>query len=132
VNPPAAVHVDDVGDGYTVTLAGTPRVGDTRLAFDVSLSGERVRTEPYLGAAGHLVAIRTGDLAYLHVHPHDDGQAETVVFTAELPTAGTYRLFLDFSHGGTVRTASFTIDVPPGDVAGSGGRGGDTTHDEGH
>ena len=25
--------------------------------------------EPYLGAKGHLVALREGDLAYLHIHP---------------------------------------------------------------
>lgn len=25
--------------------------------------------QPYLGAYGHLVALRQGDLAYLHVHP---------------------------------------------------------------
>ena len=26
-------------------------------------------SQPYLGAKGHLVALREGDLAYLHVHP---------------------------------------------------------------
>lgn len=25
--------------------------------------------KPYVGAFGHLVALRAGDLAYLHVHP---------------------------------------------------------------
>ena len=30
-----------------------------------------VTTEPYLGAGGHLVALREGDLAFLHVHPED-------------------------------------------------------------
>ena len=67
-------------------------------------------TEPYLGAAGHLVVIREGDLGYLHVHPLD-GEAGPVRFAAEFPTPGTYRLFFDFSSGGTVRTASFTVDV---------------------
>ena len=27
--------------------------------------------EPYLGAYGHLVAMRAGDLGYLHVHPEE-------------------------------------------------------------
>ncbi len=31
--------------------------------------------EPYLGAFGHLVALREGDLAYLHVHPEGDEPA---------------------------------------------------------
>ena len=64
---------DDVAtvDGYTVTMDGAPAVGDTELSFTVEFDGQVVRTEPYLGAAGHLVAIRSGDLAYLHVHPHE-------------------------------------------------------------
>ncbi len=31
--------------------------------------------------------------------------------TASVPSAGVYRLFLDFSHGGVVRTAAFTVEV---------------------
>jgi hypothetical protein len=27
------------------------------------------------------------------------------------PTAGTYRLYLDFKHGGAVHTAAFTVVV---------------------
>jgi hypothetical protein len=115
---PEPVSAFDI-DGYTVTMAGTPSVGDTDLSFTVELDGDVVTTDRYLGAAGHLVAIRAGDLAYLHVHPHrnvtsgsDPGANPDVAFTSEFPTAGTYRLFLDFSHDGTVHTAAFTVDVP--------------------
>ena len=65
--------------------------------------------QPYLGAFGHLVALRDGDLAYLHVHPVDSDEA-AIRFVAEYPSAGTYRLFLDFAHDGVVRTASFTVE----------------------
>ena len=60
------------------------------------------------------MAIRAGDLAYLHVHPTGepgDGRTEAgpeVRFAVHVPSAGDYRLFLDFSHGGEVRTASYT------------------------
>ena len=67
------------------------------------------RLEPYLGALGHLVAIRDGDLAYLHVHPLDEADGAggpQVRFAVEVPTAGTYGLFFDFSHGDDVRTAA--------------------------
>jgi hypothetical protein len=73
--------------------------------------------EPYLGAFGHLVAIRAGDLAYLHVHPlgePGDGHAQPgpeVAFGLSRPTAGDYRLFLDFQHHGTVHTAAWTFRV---------------------
>lgn len=112
--PPPSSHAD--ADGYDVTLAGDPRPGESELAFTVSRAGETVRTDPYLGAAGHLVAIRDGDLAYLHVHPLD-GDDDTVRFAAEFPSPGRYRLFLDFAHGGDVHTAAFTVDVPDTDSA---------------
>ena len=114
---------DAAVDAYTVTLAGAPVVGAEELSFTVQLDGEAVRTDPYLGAAGHLVAVRDGDLAYLDVHPYQDATGPVVTFTGEFPTAGRYRLFFDFSHNGTVRTAAFTVDVP------SAGHGGDTPMD---
>jgi hypothetical protein len=103
-------------DGYTVTLDGTLEPGRTsRLTLSVSRDGVPVTDlQPYLGAYGHLVALRDGDLAYLHVHPDGvpgDGTTKPgpqVTFQAEVPSAGTYRLFLDFQHAGTVRTAEFT------------------------
>ena len=107
---PAAADVATV-DEYTVRMKAAPTVGDNELSFTVERGGEIVTTEPYLGAAGHLIAIRAGDMAFLHVHPHT-GDSATVTFTGELPTAGTYRLFFDFSHDGVVRTAAFTVIVP--------------------
>ncbi len=110
-------------DGYTVTLTGTPQAGrSSRLTLTVSRDGQPVTDlQPYLGAYGHLVALRQGDLAYLHVHPEGapgDGRTPAgpaVTFSAEVPSAGTYRLYLDFRHGDAVHTAEFTVvagDVP--------------------
>jgi hypothetical protein len=104
-------------DGYTVTLEGDLIAGaDARLTLSVSKDGRPVTDlEPYLGAYGHLVALREGDLAYLHVHPDGspgDGATEPgpeVVFYAAVPSDGGYRLYLDFQHNGVVRTASFAV-----------------------
>ncbi|MGY1601542.1 hypothetical protein [Geodermatophilus sp. SYSU D00815] len=100
-------------DGYTVTLDGALAPGEeSRLAFAVSRDGRPVTDlQPYLGASGHLVVLRAGDLGYLHVHP-DEGADLSFATTA--PTAGTYRSFLDFRHGDVVRTAEFTLEVPRG------------------
>jgi hypothetical protein len=105
-------------DGYEVRLDGDLVPGQmSEVTLTVSKDGTPVTDlQPYLGAYGHLVALRGGDLAYLHVHPDGepgDGKTKpgpTVTFYAEVPTAGTYRLFLDFQHGGTVRTAEFTVE----------------------
>ncbi|WP_330261603.1 hypothetical protein [Streptomyces sp. NBC_00539] len=98
-------------DGYQVALAGTldpGKAGELRLT--VSKEGKPVTDlEPYLGAYGHLVALRDGDLAYLHVHPNAGGPGPDVSFTATAPSAGAYRLFLDFQHQGKVHTAAFTV-----------------------
>jgi hypothetical protein len=91
-------------DGYTVALDGDLDSGV--LGFTVSRDGKPVTDlEPYLGALGHLVVLREGDLAYLHVHPTSE---TALAFAAEVPSPGVYRLYLDFQHGGTVRTAEFT------------------------
>ncbi|RVW10650.1 hypothetical protein EGT67_05710 [Prescottella agglutinans] len=116
---PAASRTATV-DGYTVTLDGDLTTAGGPLTLRVTRDGVPVTDlDPYLGAYGHLVALRTGDLAYLHVHPEGEpGDGVTapgpdVTFHAQAPTAGTYRLFLDFQHEGTVRTAEFTVPVGP-------------------
>ncbi|GAB3937001.1 hypothetical protein GCM10029976_049410 [Kribbella albertanoniae] len=103
---------------YDVTLAGTPVAGkESELTFRVSSGGKPVTDlQPYLGAFGHLVSLRSGDLAYLHNHPTQDAKAgmkggPEIKFGTTFPTAGTYRLFLDFQHAGAVHTAEFTVQV---------------------
>ncbi|HSP27109.1 MAG TPA: hypothetical protein VLN74_01080 [Ilumatobacteraceae bacterium] len=101
-------------DGYEIELSGIPAVGESTLTFSVQGGGEAIVPDPYLGASGHLVALRAGDLAFLHVHPLGDAtrEAPDIRFAAAFPTPGTYRLFLDVSIGGAVRTAAFTVEVP--------------------
>jgi hypothetical protein len=102
-------------DGFEVKLDGRLVAGKTsKVTLTITKDGRPVTDlQPYLGAYGHLVALRGGDLAYLHVHPDGEPGAvpagPTVTFYAEVPTAGTYRLFLDFKHDDTVRTAEFTV-----------------------
>lgn len=104
-------------DGYEVVLDGDLVPGEGRLVtFTVRKDGEPVTDlQPYLAAYGHLVILRAGDLAYIHVHPDGEpGDGVTapgpdVTFHAAVPGPGTYRLFLNFEHGEVVRTAAFTL-----------------------
>lgn len=103
--------------GYEVTLAGDLEPGTASdLTLTVSRGGTPVTDlQPYLGSYGHLVALREGDLAYLHVHPEgapDDGSTPAgpeIAFVAEVPSSARYRLYLDFRHRGVVRTAEFAL-----------------------
>jgi hypothetical protein len=108
-------------DDYTVTLTGGLVPGQSSaLTLTIARDGSPVTDlQPYLGAYGHLVALRAGDLAYVHVHPDGapgDGvtaPGPDVTFWATAPSAGAYRLFLDFQHNGVVRTAEFTVQATP-------------------
>ena len=110
---PAAASRTSVG-GYTVTLTGDPRPGEaSELEFAVTRGDAAVEDlEPYLGARGHLVALREGDLGYLHVHPTGDDAGNRVRFATTVPSAGTYRLYLQFQRAGVVHTAEHTLVVP--------------------
>jgi hypothetical protein len=115
--PPGEQTLSASVDGYDVTLGGLLSAGpETTLALTVQRGGEPVTDlAPYLGAAGHLVALRAGDLGYLHVHPDDEsGSGPVIRFHTGFPSAGTYRLFLDFRHDGVVHTAAFTVAVEEG------------------
>jgi hypothetical protein len=96
-------------DGYEARLQA--RAGET--SFVVRRGGRIVGDlQPYLGARGHLVVLREGDLAYQHVHP-TAGSAAQIAFHTGAQQPGTYRLFLQFRHAGRVHTAAFTRVVAP-------------------
>ena len=109
-------------DGFDVAVEGDLAAGEaSELRMNITRDGEPVtELEPYLGAFGHLVALRDGDLAYLHVHPHGDAPeaGETsgpeIVFEATAPTEGRYLLFLDFQVDGQVHTAPLVVDAAAG------------------
>jgi hypothetical protein len=108
---PTTTATSDGGDRVTLaTDDGRPRIAageETTLRFAISRAGAPVEVEPYLGARGHLVALREGDLGFLHVHPDGDD----VAFTATFPTPGRYRLFLQYKARGRVHTVAFTVEV---------------------
>ncbi|WCB92742.1 hypothetical protein DSM104299_01441 [Baekduia alba] len=99
-------------DGYDVALSASPaRDGETTLTYTITRDGAPVAVEPYLGASGHLVALRAGDLAYLHVHPLADADRGQIAFAAHYPSGGRYRLFLQFKAAGRVHTAALTQEA---------------------
>lgn len=149
-------HLVEVGGNYVPAPATGPVTSTSVGGFDVSISGELVgggmgdvsirverdgapvtTLEPYLGAFGHLVALRDGDLAYLHIHPHGDEPSEgdtsgpTVDFMAHTPTAGRYLLYFDFQVQGQVHSAHLVLDAAAG-APGSAAHHGDHGDHEGH
>ena len=94
-------------DGYDVSL----RDDGSIVRFTVGRGGKLLADlQPYLGARGHLVVLREGDLAYEHVHP---ASTDGLAFAIDDLQPGRYRLFLQFRHGDRVHTAAFTQAVAP-------------------
>lgn len=108
------VQAETTAGPYAVSMNGTPTVGVTApVHFQVSGAPTTpVQLERYLGAYGHLVVVREGDLGYVHVHPEPELVDGSVKFWLTAPSSGRYRAFFDFQVAGTVHTAEFTINVP--------------------
>ncbi len=99
---PAASDTASAGP-YRVTVE---RGHDGALEFFVRRDGAEVRDlQEHLGAKGHLVVVRAGDLAYLHAHPRSETDLR---FDVVFPSAGRYRMFLQFRHEDAVHLAAFT------------------------
>ncbi|MDX6407529.1 MAG: hypothetical protein QOE13_600 [Gaiellaceae bacterium] len=110
VSPLPRTHQAATPDGYIVSLnPGGPFAAakETSVSFQVTRNGKSAAVGHYLGARGHLVILRAGDLAYLHTHADED----SLRFGTTFPSAGRYRAFLQFSAGGSVHTAPFTVEV---------------------
>ena len=105
-------------DGYKVTLEAGDYAGGTtgELRFTIRRGGRPVRDlQPYLGAQGHAVLLRAGDVAYVHVHPEEPEAEEpgTIHFGVTYPRAAPLAVFLQFRHRGRVHTAGLRLPEPP-------------------
>lgn len=135
--PPLVLGTDLFAAGpftpFTFPPSRVAQIGDFQLRLDGDLvPGERSQVfatvtrdgvgvsdlQPYLGAFGKLVLLRQGDLAYTVGAPGDgdapapaptDRAGPALAFTADVPTAGAYRLFLQFRVADVMHTAEFTI-----------------------
>jgi methionine-rich copper-binding protein CopC len=110
--PPVRPHA--TAGAFMVSIEGTPTVGVTApMFFRVSRNGAPVpaQLERYLGAYGHLVVVREGDLGYVHVHPEPQLVDGAVKFWLTVPSAGRYRAYFDFQIASEVHTAEYTLDT---------------------
>jgi len=101
-----------VTQNFQVSYDGEPRTGSTQpLLMTVNAAGKSAALQPYLGAYGHLVVLREGDVGYVHVHPEEKLVDGKVKFWLAAPGPGRYRMFFDFQVAGRVHTAAWTAVV---------------------
>jgi hypothetical protein len=117
--PPS--RVAQIG-GFQLRLDGDLVPGvPSQVFLTVSRDGVGVTgLQPYLGAFGKLVVLREGDLAYVVAAAGDgiptppaasDRAGPAIAFTADVPSAGTYRLFVQFRVSDVMHTAEFTLST---------------------
>lgn len=102
---------------YQVQLTAKPSSivagQSTTLTFAINQNGKPVTNlEKYLGALGHSVVLREGDLEFLHTHALDENitnQTGKVNFAVTFPSAGKYKIFSQFQHQGKVLTTDFVV-----------------------
>lgn len=102
------------GDGYRARLVVRDADGGLEaLTYAVERDGAPATgITPHLGAAAHVVAIREGDMAYVHAHAADPAPpGDRLQLVMEPPSPGRYRVFIQFMHDGAVRTVAHTLAV---------------------
>jgi hypothetical protein len=120
--PPAPTLVpgprEQVADGLRVRLEAESlrALRPSTLRFilsDASTNAPVTDLEPYLGAAGHLLAVDGQLRGPIHGHPEEPVSSGPVVtFDPILPAAGRYKLWVQFQRNGRVITVPFVIEVP--------------------
>lgn len=132
---PGRQEVDASGAWVRLVLDPlVPRAGQpTRLRFELSQAGQPVvDLQPFLGVAGHLVALSQDLQRFTHAHPSDAGAGDaagdhaahgpsgagerfgpTVEFTVTFPQPGLYKLWAQFNRDGEAITAPFVVQVAP-------------------
>lgn len=121
-------------DGYQITLipSSASVVSGTDIGFDFEIKkdGKLVTNlEKYLGALGHTVVLREGDLQFIHAHALQkpaDPQTGKVNFAIAFPEAGNYKLFSQFQHEGKIITSNFIVNVAQGQESSSSSENGDS------
>ena len=128
--PPTTTQVVD---GYRITLAGHPKLQAISPAFLTvrvqTPAGKPAQFTPWYGALAHAIFFRAGSLDYFHTHVCSPGAAGctstlgsakvtgtsstpgTLHVGVLVPTAGTWRLFMQCQVGGRIITAPFTLKV---------------------
>jgi hypothetical protein len=128
-----AYAASEVVDGYRVAIRGRPSLHAIEAGFlkiDVTAPGGKPAAfTPWFGALAHAIFFRAGSLDYFHTHVCAPGAAGctsvlgatritgssarpgTLTVGVLVPTAGTWRLFLQCRANGHVITAPFTLHV---------------------
>ncbi len=70
-----------------------------------------LKLSPYLGAFAHVVATPASGDSLIHVHPMNGQKSNEGMIHTKFPSAGSYKLWIQFEESGKVVTAPVVIAV---------------------
>lgn len=101
-------------ENSVATLSKNKITAGKMVMLNVVLSrndGTQAQIEPYLGAFAHVVAVPEDGDSLMHVHPMNGSKPNEGMLHATFPTAGKYRLWIQFVDGGNLRTIPLSVEV---------------------
>lgn len=114
---PAPPKLGDVRSGASgisaVALSGDDIYAGEMAMLEVTFTrtnGTDPELSPYLGAFAHVVAVSNAGDTLEHVHPMDNGNNSGMLH-ATFPTAGDYRLWIQFVDGGELKVVPLSVSV---------------------
>jgi hypothetical protein len=113
VNAPGVVSTNDLTAEIAVTPTASGESRTIMFRLNDRATGEPVQDlQPYLGAMGHLVVIRSATKDYIHAHPESSSdQKHEVSFEVHAAAAGLYAGWGQFQRSGEVQTVPFVFEV---------------------
>lgn len=97
----------------TIELSKTKLIAGKMVMLDITMTrtdGTTPQLEPYLGAFAHIITTPADGDALIHVHPVGTGPSQGMIHTT-FPTAGQYRLWIQFIDNGSLKTIPLSVEV---------------------
>jgi heavy metal-binding protein len=105
-------HGLEVGMRVDGVLAAGRKAKLTFTVTDAKSGAPVTDLQPYLGAAAHMLLVRTDLGDAIHAHPEEQvTSGPSVSFHPIMPAAGGYKLWIQFQRGGQVSTSAFELQV---------------------
>lgn len=106
---------DTVGNSKVIFVKpATLKAGQETMAeIEISRTdGKTPKIKPYLGALAHIVLVPLEGNKILHVHPMEGSSSTKLNMHTEFPSAGDYRMWVQFIEGGELKVAALSVSVP--------------------
>jgi len=104
-------------DGESIVTMSNTKIRAGRMAMPLlnfsRSDGQKPLVTPWLGAPAHVAAVTMDGDTLIHVHPMDHGVPNQLMLHLAFPTAGDYRLWVQYMDHDVLRTVPLSVTVLP-------------------